>query len=126
MSPYFFPGPPFSFVYDLLALTPWGGVEGILEDLYGQIAFFALFLTILMIFMPGIIQYWWGCKPLASSEGGKALELFLAEKGFRYRGLLRWPIFEGRMMTAGIMGILPKYRYILVTDALMDVLSIDE
>ena len=30
------------------------------------------------------------------------------------------------MMTAGIMGILAKFRYILVTDALMDVLSLDE
>ena len=124
--PVLFPWAALSFAYDLLALTPWGGVDGILEDLYGQIAFFALFLTLLMLFMPGVIQYWWGCKPLASSERGKALELFLAEKGFRYRGLLRWPIFEGRMMTAGIMGILPKYRYILVTDALMDVLSLDE
>ena len=124
--PVLFPWAALSFVYDLLALTPWGGVDGILEDLYGQIAFFTLFLTLLMIFMPGVIQYWWGCKPLASSERGRELELFLAEKGFRYRRLLKWPIFEGRMMTAGIMGILAKFRYILVTDALMDVLSIDE
>ena len=124
--PVLFPWAALSFVYDLLALTPWGGVDGILEDLYGQIIFFTLFLTLLMIFMPGVIQYWWGCKPLASSERGRELELFLAEKGFRYRRLLKWPIFEGRMMTAGIMGILPKYRYILVTDALMEVLSLDE
>ena len=124
--PVLFPWAALSFVYDLLALTPWGGVDGILEDLYGQIIFFTLFLTLLMIFMPGVIQYWWGCKPLASSERGRELELFLAEKGFRYRRLLKWPIFEGRMMTAGIMGIVPRYRYILVTDSLMEVLSLDE
>ncbi len=124
--PVLFPWAALSLVYDLLALTPWGGADGILENLYGQMIFFGLFLTLLMIFMPGVIQYWWGCKPLASSERGRNLELFLAEKGFRYRKLLRWPIFEGRMMTAGIMGILPRHRYILVTDALMEVLSTEE
>ena len=124
--PVLFPWAALSLVYDLLALTPWGGVDGIFEDLYGQMVFFTLFLTLLMIFMPGVIQYWWGCKPLSSSDRGRELERFLTEKGFRYRRLLKWPIFEGRMMTAGIMGIIPRYRYILMTDALMEVLSVDE
>jgi tetratricopeptide (TPR) repeat protein len=30
------------------------------------------------------------------------------------------------MMTAGIMGIIPRFRYILITDALMEVLSLEE
>jgi hypothetical protein len=46
--------------------------------------------------------------------------------GFRYREILRWPIFEGRIMTAGIMGIVPRYRYILMTDSLMEILSVEE
>jgi len=76
-----------------------------------------------MIFMPRFIQYWWGCRPFQSSDRIRELESFLREKGFKYRNLLRWPIFEGRMMTAGIMGIVPKYRYILITDALMEALT---
>jgi hypothetical protein len=35
-------------------------------------------------------------------------------------------MFEGRMMTAGIMGMVPRFRYILITEALMDTLSIEE
>ena len=124
--PILFPWAALSLVYDLLARTPWGGVDGILDDPYGQMIFFTLFLSLLMIVMPGIIQYWWGCKPLDSSERGRELEQFLTEKGFKYRRLLKWPIFEGRMMTAGIMGVVSRYRYILVTDALMDALSIEE
>ena len=124
--PILFPWAALSLVYDLLAQTPWGGVDGILDDPYGQMIFFTLFLSLLMIVMPGIIQYWWGCKPLDSSERGRELEQFLTEKGFKYRRLLKWPIFEGRMMTAGIMGVVSRYRYILVTDALMDALSIEE
>jgi len=29
-------------------------------------------------------------------------------------------------MTAGVMGLLPKFRYILVTDSLLDILSKEE
>jgi len=79
-----------------------------------------------MIFMPGLIRYWWGCTPFLSSEKVNALKSFLEEKKFKVQGLLRWPIFEGRMMTAGIMGMVPRFRYILITESLMDILSIEE
>ena len=124
--PVLFPWVILSLVYDLIALIPWADPEGPLSEPKGQMVFFAFFMIILMIFMPRLIQYWWGCKPLAPSLKVEALEEFFQEKGFRYRQLLRWPIFEGRMMTAGMMGIVPRYRYILVTESLMEILSIEE
>lgn len=124
--PILFPWMILSIVYDLLYLTRLSGPEGLLNNVGGQIIFFAVFLTLLMIFMPGMIQYWWGCKPLKASEKGEQLKAFLRERGFKYRYLLEWPIFEGRMMTAGIMGIVPRYRYILVTESLLEILSIEE
>ena len=124
--PILFPWLVLSFVYDLISLSPWSGPESFLNRPEGQIVFFAIFLILLMIVMPGFIQYWWGCRPFAPSERVGELKAFLHEKGFRYRNLLRWPIFEGRMMTAGIMGIVPRYRYILITDSLMEVLSTEE
>ncbi len=124
--PILFPWLILSFVYDLLALSPWPGFNAFMDSVYGQMIFFAAFISLLMVILPKFIQRWWGCMPLAPSEKGELLRGFLAEKGFKYRGLLTWPIFEGRMMTAGIMGILPRYRYILVTDSLLEALSADE
>jgi len=124
--PILFPWLILSFVYDLLALSPWSGFNAFMDSLYGQIIFFAAFITLLMVVLPKFIQRWWGCMPLAASEKAGLLRGFLAEQGFNYRGLLTWPIFEGRMMTAGIMGIVPRYRYILVTDSLIEALSSDE
>ena len=124
--PLLFPWVVFSLVFDLVDLSPWAGPNGFLDSVHGQIIFFACFLTLLMIFLPGVIQYLWGCKPLHASEKARQLETFLKEKGFKYRYLLRWPIFEGRMMTAGIMGILPRYRYILIANSLLETLSVDE
>jgi Zn-dependent protease with chaperone function len=107
-------------------MSPWAGPESFLGSSEGQMVFFAIFLGILMVFIPPFIQYWWGCKPFEPSDKLRELKTFLHTKRFRYRDLLRWPIFEGRMMTAGIMGIIPRFRYILITDSLMEILSIDE
>jgi Zn-dependent protease with chaperone function len=124
--PIIFPWLLLSLAYDLISLSPWGGPDGLLGRPEGQVLFFACFLILLMIYMPFLIQTWWGCKPFPPSEKIRALEAFLKDKGLRYRDLLRWPIFEGRMMTAGVMGIVPRYRYLLVTDALMEILSMEE
>ena len=124
--PILFPWFALTLVHDLFSLSPWISSSAFLNTVYGQMLFFAVFLTLLVMVMPKFIQYWWGCKPLEASEKGKHLVAFLRQRGFRYRRLLNWPIFEGRMMTAGIMGIIPRYRYILVTDALMSALSTDE
>jgi Zn-dependent protease with chaperone function len=124
--PILFPWLILSFVYDLLAFSPWPAFNSFMDSVYGQMIFFAAFISLLMAILPKFIQGWWGCMPLPSSEKGDLLREFLAEKGFNYRGLLTWPIFEGRMMTAGIMGIVPRYRYILVTDSLLEALSADE
>jgi Zn-dependent protease with chaperone function len=124
--PILFPWFILSCFYDIIAITPWSGSKVFINRLDGQIIFFTVFLSILMVFMPRFIQYWWGCRPLERSEKERALKDFLHEKRFRYRALLSWPIFEGRMMTAGIMGIVPRYRYILITDSLLEVLSVEE
>lgn len=124
--PILFPWVILTLAYDLLAFTPWAGPEGFLSQPEGQLVFFAVFLGVLMVFLPAIIQSWWGCRPFKPSDRLEELKEFLRTMGFSYRALLKWPIFEGRMMTAGIMGIIPRYRYILVTDSLMEALTVHE
>ena len=124
--PILFPWVALSLLYDLIGLTPWGKPGGFLDSTQGNLVFFAVFLFVLMTFMPRLLQSWWGCAPLARTDKVRALEAFFQEQGFRYRALLEWPLFQGRMLTAGIMGIVPRYRYILVTDGLMNLLPVDE
>lgn len=124
--PILFPWVLLSLIYDLLSMSPWGQPTGFLNTMAGQLLFFSVFLALLMIILPVFIQSWWGCKPLENMPKARELKAFLWEKGFKYRNLLRWPLFEGRMMTAGIMGIVPRYRYIMVTDSLFEVLTVEE
>jgi len=106
--PILFPWLILSFAYDLLALSPWHSFNAFMDTVYGQISFFSAFILLLMMILPKFIQRWWGCRPLTPSEKADQLRGFLDEKRFKYRDLLTWPIFEGRMMTAGIMGIVPR------------------
>lgn len=124
--PIVFPWLALSLAEDLISLSSWPWAERFFNTFEGQLLFFSSFLIILMIFMPRFIQYWWGCSRVADAGKDSELVAFLHEKGFRYRELLKWPIFEGRMLTAGIMGIVPRYRYILVTDALLESLNTEE
>ncbi|MBN1104599.1 MAG: M48 family metalloprotease [Deltaproteobacteria bacterium] len=124
--PILFPWVVLTLVHDLISLVPWKGIENLQNSPGGQIVFFACFLSLLMVFMPRFIQTWWGCRPFPLSGKVRDLETFLRERDFRYRRLLQWPLFEGRILTAGIMGLVPRYRYILVTDGLMEALSVEE
>lgn len=124
--PIIFPWLILTFFYDLFSHISISGFERFFNKPEGQILFYIVFLTFLVIFLPHFIKSWWGCKPFQPSVRIAELNRFLHEKGLKYRELLKWPIFEGRIMTAGIMGIVPRYRYILVTDALMGVLSMEE
>jgi Zn-dependent protease with chaperone function len=124
--PILFPWLVLSFLFDLMSL---GAVTAAFPYLSGGIAnvvCFVLVLAAMMVLMPALIRKWWGCRSLRDSIKGRELASFLDRSGFGYRDIVRWPIFEGRMMTAAIMGIVSRFRYILVTDALMEVLSIEE
>ena len=124
--PVIFPWLTLTFAFDLIAFSPWPGIKTFLEKPAGQMIYIASFLCIMMIFLPALIQRWWDCTPIRKSDQIDALRKFLSDLGVKYRNILNWPIFEGRMMTAGVMGIVPRFRYILITDSLLKLLSLEE
>jgi len=124
--PILFPWAILTACYDLLALLTWPSVKKIFETQIGQFAFFTVFLILLVLFLPPLIKYWWGCSVLPETEKKEAMVNFLRAAGFKYRDILSWPILEGHITTAGVMGLLPKFRYILVTDSLLNTLSEEE
>jgi len=124
--PIIFPWALITLCYDILSLLTWPSLRRIYESATGQFLFFTLFLILLVIFLPPLIKYFWGCSPLPESEKRERIEDFFKAQEFRYREILRWPLLEGRIMTAGVMGLVPRFRYILITDSLLEVLSIEE
>ena len=124
--PILFPWALITLCYDILSLLTWQSMRRLYESEIGQFLFFSLFFLLLVIFLPVLIKYFWGCNPLPNTEKKERIEDFFQAQGFRYRGILRWPLLEGRMMTAGVMGLVPRFRYILITDSLLQILSVEE
>lgn len=112
-----------SFAADLLNLLPFEALRGFLNSTWGQFVYFLIFLFIIAIFGPALIQLFWGCKPLKKSEIRDKIEDLCRRADVAYRQIMVWPLFGGKMITAGVLGLVSRFRYILVTPALLRYLS---
>lgn len=115
-----------SLTADLLTLLPFDFIKNIRDNPVGEISFFLVFLLAIAIAAPAMIQRFWGCKPLAVGIHRNRIEALCQKAQVAYANILSWPIFGGRMLTAGVMGLVDKFRYILVTDALLQHLTFEE
>lgn len=122
LLPWFF----ISLTADLLYFLPWQGLKDLLNTTAGEIGFIAVFIVVVAIFGPALIQKLWNCKPLEPGETRRHIEQVCEKAGLKYADILKWELFGGAMMTAGVMGLVGRFRYILVTPALLNSLQKEE
>jgi len=115
-----------SVAADLLNLLPWKPFKDFLESPAGEIGSISLFLLVIAVFGPVLIRRIWNCKPLEQGYIRSRIETVCKKAGLKYSDILKWELFGGNMMTAGIMGFVGRFRYLLVTPALMNILSDEE
>jgi Zn-dependent protease with chaperone function len=115
-----------SIIADILGLLPWQPLKEILKTPAGEIGYIALFLIATSVFGPVLIKKIWNCKPLEPGIARTKIEIVCKKAGMKYSNILKWELFGGTMITAGVMGIVGRFRYILVTPALLNSLNDDE
>lgn len=115
-----------SLLADLLRLSPLPIIKNLLNSTWGEGIFFLLFFLCLAIVFPVLITKIWGCTTLPNGPARERIERFCKSQDVQYRDILLWPIFEGHALTAGVMGLTPRFRYLLVTPALLTALSPEE
>ncbi len=108
---------------DILNILPFELPKRMLFSTEGQIAYFLGFLVVIAIIGPALIQKFWGCRPLKAGPARFRIELLCRHTRLAYRDIMVWPLFGGRMITAGVMGLIRRFRYILVTPALLQYLE---
>jgi Zn-dependent protease with chaperone function len=111
---------------DLLNALPFEGLRRFLATSEGQFAYFALVLVAIAVVGPFVIQRFWRCYPLESGDQRRMIDALCRRAGMAYADILYWPLFGGKMITAGVMGLVRRFRYILVTPALLGLLEPDE
>ncbi len=115
-----------SGVADIITALPYRFTKELLATTEGQVGYFLIFLFGVAMVGPALIQKFWGCQPLPAGQHRSQIERLCRRAGVRYNNILRWPIFGGKMITAGVMGLIQKFRYVLVTDALLKMLEPEE
>lgn len=115
-----------SLAADLLLLLPFPAVKKFMHSTWGEPLFFLVFFVLLAVAFPEIIVRFWGCKPMERGLVRRHIESFCQRQRLRYADILIWPLFEGQILTAGVMGLVKRFRYLLITPALLKSLNVAE
>ena len=115
-----------TFLYDLLALVPNGGMLDFFNGAWGELTVLLIFLGALMFWFPQLMVKMMGCRPLPMGKSRELVEDFCRRQGVTFGEICSWPLFEGRVLSAGVVGMAGKYRYLLLTPALLDAASPSE
>jgi Zn-dependent protease with chaperone function len=115
----------FSIIIDLLRLF-FPGSEIILSTPILREVIFCLFLVVLAIFAPVFIARMWDCKPLPPSELKDNILVFCRSQGVKFKDIVSWNALGKSLVTAGVMGLVSPFRYLMITPTLMNLLNEDE
>ncbi|MFA7383781.1 MAG: M48 family metallopeptidase [Desulfurivibrionaceae bacterium] len=115
-----------STLFDLIQLAPFPRLQEFLASPWGEPSLVVLSLFGLIFFLPLAIIRLWGCTPLPKGPTRQRIEEFCHAQRLRFADILLWPLFEGRMLTAGVMGLTGRFRYLLVTPALLEATTPEE
>ena len=124
--PVLIPWVVLSAMIDILYALPFDFLKRILSSTGGELFFILLFLAAVAVIGPALIQKFWRCRSLPEGPIRTRIENVCQKARVHYRDIVDWPVFGGQMITAGVMGLVKRFRYILVTRALLAHLSPEE
>lgn len=124
--PIFLPWFLLSGTTDIINALPFKQPKAFLATSEGEIIYFLAMLFTIVTVGPAFIQKFWQCLPLETGYYRSKINNLCKRANLRYADILYLPIFGGKMITAGVMGVIKKFRYILVTKTLLSDLESDE
>lgn len=114
LVPFVIPLTLLSLIIDIGTLFPqdatWAGIVLTVLSI--------LSIILLMIFFPVALRYFWKCETIQDEALKNRLEAFCKTLHFKHAGIITWSIMK-HALTAGIIGLVPRYRYIMFTDRIL-------
>ena len=86
----------------------------------------ATMATLAMVAVPLLVRFCWGLKPLRGPETNALIQEELDANGVSVAKICTWPDGMMGFATAGIIGLIPPFRYLLVSPALAAMLTPSE
>ncbi|MEJ5363510.1 MAG: M48 family metalloprotease [Desulfosoma sp.] len=117
---------PWFFIALVLDALQWIHLPAFFASELGQILLFGMVFSLFLCLSPPVIVRFWRCRPMPESALRSRLEDFCRSQRFRLGGFLLWPLYGGDHFSAAVLGILPRFRYILITQSLLNLLNLEE
>lgn len=125
LAPFVIPFLFLTFLFDLINALPGEYLPEFLTNEPNTIfaTFFIMGITlfaifVLMIFLPYFIQKIWNCESLEESSLKHRLEELCRKAHFKQAGLRTWTVLN-HALTAAIIGIVPRFRYVMFTKRIL-------
>ena len=112
-----------NFIADFLKILPFPLTKMLASSEWGEPILLLLFFLLLAVIFPVLIKNLWNCQTMPDGPARAHMEEFCRQQNFRYTDIMLWPLYEGKMLTAGVMGLSKRYRYLLITPALLEALT---
>lgn len=119
---------PMVFPWYLLAISRdlllrlWSGGRDFVASEIGYFTFMGLLIILMILCLPPLLKTWWRCKPLQQPAKDLVDEV-LQQSKVKVGGVLSWNVLGSQALSAAMLGILPRLRYLLVTPKLVEVLT---
>lgn len=122
---------------EMLQRGPWGGNPPawaahapawmVNQDVlvYGSAGLQLAGVLVLLSMLPIALRHLWDTVPLGPGEIREALLGLCERHGVRVRGILVWRT-HGAMVNGAVVGFLPRLRYIVLTDTLLESLPFEQ
>jgi Zn-dependent protease with chaperone function len=91
-----------------------------------ELVLFSVFLTAMVIMGPLLLRVFWSLRSLPSGPHRAIIERICTNLKFKYHDIMLWPIFEGEVLTAGVMGLASRFRYLMISPSLLNILAPEE
>lgn len=115
-----------SLLLDVINILPFPAAKGFMDSEFGEIVVLLVFVCFIALIFPPLLMRVWGCRPMPASNIRDHMTSFCQRMNLHYREIMIWPLFGGQMLTAGVVGFIGRFRYIMVTPGLLDNLNSEE
>ena len=115
-----------SLCVDFLKIIPVVWLHDFMVNGAGELAVFGIFFAFLAFGYPPLLMKIWRCTPVAEGAVRDELVGMCERLQLKYRDVLMWPLFGGQVLTAGVVGFVARFRYILITNGLLTSLTLGE
>lgn len=113
-----------AFMPDTYLLTSFLSLSNAADRSILSLILTALLFLLLIIFSPYLIQRLWLCKPIDDVDLWLRLAKVSQKAKFRCADFSIWTIMR-QFHTAAILGMIPRFRYVMFTERLIDELPVE-